>query len=539
MATPDAPPAPQPAETPAPQPASPAPSSLAQLLTAVEPARGSTASLPQSAPAPEPGAAGARESQSGGKGAAASNSGEGAFAALLRGIGARLARTGTARKITRTHTVSENRVSGSTSTTNNAANHTSKNDRSVQHRTARDAKLADLKNKAVKQEDRSGRDMKNHRNADAKTSDTKNAKIDSSDRNGRDVKNHRNSEAKTSDSTSSADSTTAKTDNSTKRDGAKEPKTPAKDGAARQPEGEKTLKPETGRPTQEQKDTNPGAAADPKRQDNQDNPPTSKNIKDNQAGASQPDRPAPAEQKAPGPKPRTQPSREAGLRDGLRVAEVTKHPKAYLDGLRDGLTLGDADYRQEKQQMDAARDANTRPAQPAMAPASGSTATLTKQTHTDQRTPAIPVQVDEVGDSHIHYTDSDGQQHNPHRSEVRTLCGFQRRLGDKQPTMQRIADAAKKAATHAEEQAKQAQDLAEGAKDVEGGDALVRSLGRLAEDAQALKTEAMEIYRRAVRGDEAVIAVVANAETRHGPIYQAVVDSPLTIPAETYFYRDK
>ncbi|KPC96589.1 hypothetical protein ADL27_02805, partial [Streptomyces sp. NRRL F-6602] len=91
---------------------------------------------------------------------------------------------------------------------------------------------------------------------------------------------------------------------------------------------------------------------------------------------------------------------------------------------------------------------------------------------------------------------------------------------------------------HAREQTKQVNELLEQARAVQGGDKVVAALTKLAEAAQVQETKAADIHRRAARSADACQAVHANAETRYGGIYQAVIDSPETSPAELAFYRD-
>lgn len=531
------------------------PSTLASIFAPVAPARGpgavpqpplgSTATLSQTDAAAETGNSTAG---TGGKNSTAGN-GDGPVGALVRAIAARLGRTGTATTVKRQHTVTETRVSGnqSTSTSKNDRlhKHDQQNKHDQQHRTARDTKLADLNTKASQA--RSNRDMK--KSADAKTSDTKAAKADTSAKTSRDSRDGRDS--KTSDTSAKTDTKTAKKSDSKGSGGAPAGVPAAKPSGPDKPttasaRGAKTDEPKTLKP-----DT-PGAAkaaeADGAPNKDADAPGKAPDLgKAADAGKAADgatrDGKATGETAPRGPKPRTQPSREAGYRDGRRAAAVTGHIHAWRDGLRDGYDHGTAATTQEKERMDTARDRNaTRPRTPTMAPASGSTINLTKQANTNTapgpRTHAVPVQVDDIGTDAIRYT-ADSTPHSMSRREVRTLKGFERRLGDKRPSLHRIAEAAKSAAAEAAENANRAEQLADGAKNVHGGDALVRAASRLAEQAQVLRAKADEIHKRASRGSEALDAVIANADTRHGVIYQAVVDSPLTAPAEAYFYQDK
>jgi hypothetical protein len=568
MATPAAPTAPQPAEAPETAQNIPAPGRLAQLFNPVEPARthgsvlGSTTSLEQPDSGSETGST--RPGRAPAKGSSAG--GEGALTALVRAIAARIGRTGTATTIKRTHTISENRASGNSATSTNKVDRSAKHESGGHSRSNRDAKVHDLNNKASQHHRRTGhdvkkadnsaarsdtsaktiRDGKDHRGSTSATADTKTAKTDSSSKDTRDSKDHRGASTNTSSTKGQkdtpADRPTGKTvqpDAQAKpSQGGKEKQDAAPANAAGAKPGgapsDKTPFTEGHKKPDGSKSDNPksGTTDDEKASDGKAGPELQPGAPDTAAPAEPPRRPL-----------KTRPSREAGYRDGRRTAAATSHVKAWRDGYRDGLDHGNAAYQQEKQHMDTARDRNaTRPTTPTMAPASGSTVSLTKtdppRNAGGEPTTAVPAQVDEIGQNSIRFT-ADGTQHTMSRREVRNLKGFERRIEDKKPTMHRIAEDAKNAAANAADTATRAQRLADSVKDANGGEALVRAASRIAEHAQALQAAVEEIHKRALRASEALDTVIANANTRHGGIYQAVVDSPLTTPAEAYFYQDK
>ena len=105
--------------------------------------------------------------------------------------------------------------------------------------------------------------------------------------------------------------------------------------------------------------------------------------------------------------------------------------------------------------------------------------------------------------------------------------------------MGRSAEESKTTSVLAQEIATRAQRLSEEAKQAKGGQRVLAALLRLTEQAQVLSGRAKEIQARALRGAEAVTVLASNAQTRHGGIYKAVVDSPLTTPAEREFYQDR
>lgn len=508
--------APTPEHTPPVAVAEPGP--LARLLTPVEPARaiqplGTTAAMEQPA----------EDTSSAKKGAAKTPAAkpvdrDGAVSTLVRALAARLGRTGTTTK--RTHTVTETRATGASS----RADRSAKSTQTGQDRTSRESKAADLSSKAAQRPGRNTADTRKGGPAGVQTSDTKAPRGPQGTR--------------TADPKSPKPDATVKRDISTKAGGPAR----AKDGAAAK--ADRSSKPDaSARPAA----ADPATKADPKGL-NAKTPPATKpaNAKrDDSTKSTTPKATSPkstTKQSEPAAKPlRTQPSREAGYRDGTRAAAVAGHANAYRDGTKDGWHERAAADRAEKEKMDKARTKNAiKPkadAAPKMTPAAGSTVDLAKAAAPP--TPAVPVQVDAVGVDLIHFTGDDGVTSAMTRGEVRTLRQFERRLAERQQTMGRIADGSKVTRALAVEMSTRAQRLSEEAKAVKGGAALVGVLLRLAERAQALRNRAEEIERNAHRGAEAVTVLSANAETRHGGIYKAVVESPLTAPAEREFYQDK
>lgn len=153
--------------------------------------------------------------------------------------------------------------------------------------------------------------------------------------------------------------------------------------------------------------------------------------------------------------------------------------------------------------------------------------------------PPVPAQVLFVGEDAIQYADgATGEIRTASRREIRTLKAFERRLAEKAGTLERLVESSRSTVADAEAQTKRAQDLLAAAKGVKGGEIVIRALSRLAETSQALRNKALAVQRGAGRSSEQVRRTVLNANVRHGGIYQAVADSPLTTPAERSFYRD-
>ncbi|MER8188203.1 hypothetical protein [Kitasatospora sp. NPDC094015] len=173
------------------------------------------------------------------------------------------------------------------------------------------------------------------------------------------------------------------------------------------------------------------------------------------------------------------------------------------------------------------------------APAPGAPTTIAgRSAHPMSRDDAEPAEVRHVGAEVVAFTVDNGH-HVLSRGEVRSLKAFERRMAEKEKQLARIAEGSKQTAAIAAGHARSAQVLLESAKKEGVGNGLVGVITRLAEQVALLRAKAEAVERDAHRGAEAVSVLVANAEMRHGGIYQAVVDSPLTTPAERTFYQDK
>jgi hypothetical protein len=237
----------------------------------------------------------------------------------------------------------------------------------------------------------------------------------------------------------------------------------------------------------------------------------------------------PAAKPAPGPRLNLRESREAGYRDGTRAAKLTAHVEAWRDGARDGWTDTRQAAAHEKTRLDKAhadhKTARTEPPKDTPMP-----------TPTTTNSPR-PVQVLGIDATHLHLGDGAARTHIS-RGEVRTLRQFQNRLNAKTERMTRVTEATRALEQHAHEQADKVTQLLEQAQAVKGGDKLIGALTKLQEAANAQAAKAAEIHTRAVRAADACKALAANTETRWGGIYQAVVNSPETAPAELAYYRE-
>lgn len=288
----------------------------------------------------------------------------------------------------------------------------------------------------------------------------------------------------------------------------KAPKVPKSDKAAKEPG---------------KKDAAPGPAADD----------TSSTKKPN-------DKKAAPKTTAPETKPTTAPtgtkpfstrtSRETGYRDGARAAQVGAHAKAYRDGVKDGWAHTMAAADREKTALDQARDDRMKARQETPV----TTAPLA--TSADHHPGPQPIPVNSIDATHLHLGNG-ATRAIISRGEVRSLKGYERRLTERRTNLQKVADLARQLQAHANGQAQQAQSLLERAQGVKGGDKLTGTLARLHEDAKAQAAEAAEVHKRAIRSADACAATLANVATRYDGMYQAVVDSPETVPAELAYYQ--
>lgn len=226
----------------------------------------------------------------------------------------------------------------------------------------------------------------------------------------------------------------------------------------------------------------------------------------------------------------TRPTREAGYRDGYRAGRLLEHVKAYRDGTRDGYIDATTQGAHEKQALDAARARR-------------------QQTRTQEKpvttptAPAAPAPAD-VTPIEVTGVDADGVTlgagaDKPYltRGEVRTMKAFEQRLTARAKRLAQIADRTKGLAAHAEDQAKKATGLADAARQVKGGQSLLPHLDKLAETARTQAAKADDLHTLTLRAAEHARLVIANVRRRDGAIYQAVIDSPETQPADMHFYQ--
>jgi len=237
--------------------------------------------------------------------------------------------------------------------------------------------------------------------------------------------------------------------------------------------------------------------------------------------------------------PRTKPAREAGYRDGHRAGVVVQHAKAYRDGVRDGWTDAAAQGAREKQALDTARARRQK----------ALTTQQKQKQKQEQPVPpttqaAAPATTDTAQPIQVTGVDKDGVTlgagaDRPYltRGEVRTMKQFERRLAARAAQLATAAERTRGLKAHADAQAQRAQTLADLTRRVKGGASLLPVLDRLAEAAQQQAAKAGEIHTRALRAAEKAKAVAANVQRRDGLIYQAVMDSPETEPAELDFYK--
>ncbi|MFD5848387.1 hypothetical protein [Streptomyces chartreusis] len=373
-------------------------------------------------------------------------------------------------------------------------------------------------------------------------------------------------------------------------------RTPATDKGSNDP----AAKPETGDPAKKtDKSTKTPAPAD---KTGKTPPPVSPKTVNTTKRDGAPGKQAPAAGAGAGSRVDTKESREAGYRDGSRAAQVVAHTQAYRDGVRDGFRDTKDLAAKDKARLDKAHDARLKarqqprvpvvppkpphPPKPAHAPDAATAPKPPKpstgpkpsdkdksvpapapkattgqdtsrpdqpktttdpepttpkgdtvtQPDTSTDTPPTPVKVTSIEGQNVHLGDGAARPHMT-RGEVRTLCDYQRRLSGKSATMRRISDYTRALEQHAQERAKTVTHLLEQARAKEAGH-LIGTLTQLQEAANVLVERASQLHKRATRADEACTTVIGNVGTRYQAIYQAVVDSPETAPAEMSYYME-
>ncbi|MGS2592141.1 hypothetical protein [Streptomyces hebeiensis] len=234
----------------------------------------------------------------------------------------------------------------------------------------------------------------------------------------------------------------------------------------------------------------------------------------------------------------TRESREAGYRDGTRAARAVAHVKAYKDGVKDGWDDTSEAAERDKDRLDKAHA--TRKAE-----LQGSTQGQAVQIEDDNEpmedpfmSQATPIQAQGIDAKKI--TLGEGfLKPSVTRGELRRFKDYEGRLEARIDGLSRTAEATKTLAAQAREQAGDCQKLAEEAKGVKGGEKVVGQLQKLADQAKAQADEANEVHKRAAKAHDFAKAVLSNVQTRYAPLYQAVVDSDETKPAELKFYADR
>ncbi|QWA26882.1 hypothetical protein KJK32_47085 (plasmid) [Streptomyces sp. JCM17656] len=101
-----------------------------------------------------------------------------------------------------------------------------------------------------------------------------------------------------------------------------------------------------------------------------------------------------------------------------------------------------------------------------------------------------------------------------------------------------IAEYTRSREQQAQERVKQVTHRLEQARAAKGGEKLVATLTRLHESATVLAERAGQLHKRAVRACEASTTLIGNVKARYEEIYQAVIDSPETEPAEMSYYTE-
>ncbi|MEU7435635.1 hypothetical protein AB0B07_33080 [Streptomyces sioyaensis] len=229
----------------------------------------------------------------------------------------------------------------------------------------------------------------------------------------------------------------------------------------------------------------------------------------------------------------TKESRETGYRDGTRAAKAVAHAKAYRDGVKDGWTDTTEAAERQKAQLDKAHEERKKAQEAARDKEQDVSGAGTSADHHKPQ----PIEVKGIDAKNL-WLGEGSDRNTISRGEVRSLKHFERRLEDRLTNLRDSVERTKLLKAHAEAQAKKITDKKEAAKSVEGGGKLIARLAKLEEDAKVQVGLADEIHKRSIRSTDACAAVLANAKVRYGAMYQAVVDSDETAPAEMSFYLD-
>ncbi|MFE6885837.1 hypothetical protein [Streptomyces sp. NPDC057702] len=223
----------------------------------------------------------------------------------------------------------------------------------------------------------------------------------------------------------------------------------------------------------------------------------------------------------------TRESREAGYRDGARVAGVVSHVAAWGAGAKDGWKDTRTTAQKEKEALTRAHARRKAEKEAAAAAA--------ERKKEGQMADPIGVTGVTAGDVLL---GEGADQTSVSRGELRTLKSYERALEVKAKTMGHLTEVGRHLKGHAQMQDFRAQKLLESAKGVKGGEKVVAALTRLKERTADQIEKAEALRARALRGEEGCRVVLANVDTRYGAIYQAVVDSDETVPAELSFYKE-
>lgn len=275
-----------------------------------------------------------------------------------------------------------------------------------------------------------------------------------------------------------------------------------------------------------------------------------------------------------------QKSREIGHGDGTKVRGVVDHVRAYKDGVKDGWGDEKDKNAKEHDRLDKAHDkykpkgpaakdsaakeptpkdaknSTTRPQTPGRdapgpenaaggpiaATTRGQTITITDGDNEPMEDPFMsqptPIQAKGIDGGSI--TLGGGfLKSSVSRGELRTFKQYEGRLQARIGGLSKVTDETKALAAQARQQADDCQKLAEQAKGVKGGAKLIGKLNKLADQAKSQADEADQIHKKAVKAHDFAHAVLSNIRTRYTPLYQAVVDSDETKPAELKFYADR
>lgn len=249
----------------------------------------------------------------------------------------------------------------------------------------------------------------------------------------------------------------------------------------------------------------------------------------------------------PAPKTPLQKTRETGYKDGSRVRQIVDHGKAYKDGVRDGYQDRKAVNAKDHERLDKNHKRNTSaPTGPEIPPMPNHPPEPPGIRHDPKddgvSTDIKPVTATSFEGNKIHLGGSSVVE-SVSRGELRNFAQYQSNLVKRGDDLKNVGETCRSFLAKAEDSLEKVTKFVDQVKaateGAEGGDELNAAVAKLAEQVKVQVGIAAEMCQASVRAVDLCTTVRTNTDERYRPLYQAVVDSPLTKPGELSFYADK